>query len=80
MEIKLRPYSETIKESMSKEDLIGWIVELEAKVERMGNLLRNFTDVVEVTAFSMAAPNPYTPKFIQLVCVSREELAKLSKP
>lgn len=38
MAIKLRPYSETIKENISKEDLIGWIVELEAEVREATDL------------------------------------------
>ena len=38
MAIKLRPYSETIKENMSKEDLIGWIGELEAEVREATDL------------------------------------------
>ena len=39
MAIKLRPYSEIIKENMSKEDLIGWIGELEAEITRLQTML-----------------------------------------
>lgn len=35
MAIKLRPYSETIKENMSREDLIGWIMQLEGAIEAL---------------------------------------------
>ena len=48
MAIKLRPYSETIKENMSKEDLIGWIGELEAEIEKLFGgyrMILNSTDI-----------------------------------
>lgn len=38
MTIKLRPYSETIKENMSKEELIEWITELEPCVQEVRSL------------------------------------------
>lgn len=60
MAIKLRPYSETIKENMSKEDLIGWIGELEEVREATGLALEKAAGVCDDQANEPECPERAT--------------------
>lgn len=65
--IKLRPYSETIKENMSKEDLIGWIVELEA-------------EVIEATDLALERAAAVSDGYVGCGAISNKIRALKSKP
>lgn len=51
------------------------------EIEKLRNLVSNFASLVEMHAFTIPAPNPYTPCLLEAVVVARDQLAALkAKP
>lgn len=58
-------------------EVIELAISQHEEIERLRNLASNFATLVEMHAFTIPAPNPYTPRLLEAVVVARAQLAAI---